>query len=193
MSTIWEPPGGGWWQLEEVHVRGWQPRVFQERAPDAFKLGFQRSAERYGLPVDYLDMRFVNDHCYVRMRPLGAPEPKRGKASSAPPALVLKVMARVHPGLRRRAKSARAALAERRWRADRDRWDAHDRAAMLAAGRALQAEPIAAFDDNALIDHLHRAGDHFAHGIRLHFELVPVHNVPVGRLVLACRRWGIAD
>ena len=44
----WEPPGGGWWQLEEVHVRGWQPRVFQERAPEAFERGFRRSAERYG-------------------------------------------------------------------------------------------------------------------------------------------------
>ena len=71
MTVTWEPPGGGWWQLEEVHVRGWQPRVFQERAPEAFKVGFRGSAERYGLPIDYLDMRFVNDHCYVRMRALG--------------------------------------------------------------------------------------------------------------------------
>ena len=63
-------------------------------------------------------------------------------------------MARVHPGLRRRAKNARAALAERRWRADRQRWEAHQRGAMLAAGRALQAEPIESFDDDALLDHL---------------------------------------
>ena len=41
MTVTWEPPGGGWWQLEEVHVRGWQPRVFQERAPEAFKVGFR--------------------------------------------------------------------------------------------------------------------------------------------------------
>ena len=191
--STWEPPGGGWWQLEEVHVRGWQPRVFQERAPEAFKVGFRGSAERYGLPIDYLDVRFVNDHCYVRMRALGAPEPKRGKPSSPPPAVVLKVMSRVHPGLRRRAKNARAALTERRWRADHQRWEAHHRGAMLAAGRALQAEPIESFDDDALLDHLDRVGDHFVRGTQLHFELVPVHNVPVGRFLLACRHWAIPD
>ena len=193
MSTGWEAPAGGWWQLEEVHVKGWQPVVFQELAPEAFKLGFQHSGERYGLPIDYLDMRFVNGHCYARMRVLGAPEPKRGKASSAPPAFVLWVLARVHPGLRRRAKIARAALAERRWRVDRDQWAAHDRSSMLGAGRALQAEPISSFDDDALVDHLRRVGDHFARGARMHFELVPVHNLPVGRFVLACRGWGIGD
>ena len=102
-------------------------------------------------------------------------------------------MSRVHPGLRRRAKNARAALAERRWRADRQRWEAHHRGAMLAAGRALQAEPIESFDDDALLDHLDRVGDHFVRGTQLHFELVPVHNVPVGRFLLACRRWAIPD
>jgi pyruvate,water dikinase len=193
VTVTWDPPGGGWWQLEEVHVRGWQPRVFQERAPEAFKLGFRASAERYGLPIDYLDVRFVNDHCYARMRAVGAPEPKRGKSSSTPPAVVLKVLSRVHPGLRRRARNAVAALAERRWHADRRRWEAHDRGAMLAAGRALQAEPIESFDDDALLDHLRRVGDHFARGARLHFELVPVHNVPVGRFLLACRGWAISD
>ena len=64
---------------------------------------------------------------------------------------------------------------------------------MLVAGRGLQAEPIESFDDDALLDHLRRVGDHFVRGVRLHFELVPVHNIAVGRFLLACRRWGIAD
>jgi pyruvate,water dikinase len=179
--------------LDEVHVNGWVPRVFQERAPEAFKMGFRPNGERYGLPIDYLDVRFVNDHCYVRMRPLGAPEPKRGRPSKPPPAFVMKVLTRVHPSFRRRARNARAALAERRWREDRDRWVTHDREAMLATGRALQAEPIESFDDEALIDHLRRTSDHLALGIELHIRLTPVHNISVGRFVAACRGWGIAD
>lgn len=192
-TTSWDPPGGGRWQLDEVHVKGWLPPVFQERAPDAFKAGFQASGARYGLPIDYLDMRFVNNHCYVRMRPLGAPEPRRGKPSSPPPAFVLRAMVRIHPAYRRRAKRARGAIAERQWRIDHDRWTAHDRDAMLTAGRALQAEPIESFDDDRLMDHLRRVSDHFARGVQLHIELTPVHNVPVGRFVAACRGWGIVD
>ena len=83
MSTSWQPPGGGRWQLENVHVQGWQPRVFQELAPEAFKLGLRRSAARYGVPIDYLDLRFVNDHCYARMRPLGAPEAEAGQGQQS--------------------------------------------------------------------------------------------------------------
>ena len=109
----WDPPAGGSWQLETVHVAGAQPRLFQERAPAAFKEGFQLVGRRYGMPIDSMDLRFVNEHCYVRVRPVGAPEPKPGKVSKAPPALVLKVLARVHPELRRRAKAARRALAAR--------------------------------------------------------------------------------
>ncbi len=104
-EITWDPPAGGSWLLESAHVQGGQPRIFQERAPRAFRTGFARSAARYGLPIDYLDTRFVNDHCYVRMRPLGAPEPKRGKPGSPPPTLVLWVVCRLHPQLRRRARA----------------------------------------------------------------------------------------
>ena len=40
--------GGGRWQLKDLHVPGWLPRRFQELAPEAFKLGFQHIAERFG-------------------------------------------------------------------------------------------------------------------------------------------------
>ena len=193
MKIAWAPPAGGMWNLETVHLQGGQPRVFQERAPRAFKAGFSTAAARYGLPFDYLDVRFVNDHCYARMRPLGAPEPKPGKARKAPPAAVLKVLARVHPGLRKRTKAARRAIDRKLWQADRERWEQHHRDEMLAAARALQGEPIETIDDAALLDHLHRAGDHLERCIALHFDLTPVQFIPVGRLLVAARRWGIAD
>jgi pyruvate,water dikinase len=189
----WDAPAGGSWQLETVHVSGAQPLVFQERIPAAFKEGFQRVGVRYGIPIDYLDMRFVNDHCYARMRAVGAPEPKPGKTSPAPPALVLKVLTRVHPELRRRAKAARRALATRPWRNEVERWDSVLRDELLHRGRALQAEHIDQLDDAALVEHLGRVADHCQRGIALHMELVPVHNIPVGRLLIAGREWGLDD
>ena len=193
VTITWEPPGGGQWQLETVHVPGGQPLLFQELASAGFKQGLQAMGKRYGIPIDYLDLRWVNDHCYARMRPVGAPEPKRGKPSGPPPAIVMKALTRLHPELRRRAKAAARMLAEQGWHDDLARWENELRGDMVARNRALQAEPVDQITDAELIAHLRRVADHFTYGCAIHFELVPVHNVPVGRLLLGCRRWGIDD
>jgi pyruvate,water dikinase len=125
------------------------------------------------------------------MRPIGAPEPKPGRRSKAPPNLLLKVLCRVHPELRRRARAAQRAIDRKMWNEDRLQWEHFGRAELLVAGRALQAEPIEQLDDEALTDHLRRAADHLERGIGKHFELLPIHNLTVGRLLLACRGWGI--
>jgi len=191
MSIEWPAPAGGLWELESTHLRGGQPRVFQERAPRAFRDGFRETAARYGLPVDRFEVRFVNDHCYARMHPVGAPEPRLGRPSKAPPPLVLKVLARVHPELRRRARAARRALDGRLWQQERRVWEQTGRAELHAAARSLQAERVEDLDDLALVGHLGRCLDHLEHGIGTHFDLSPIHDVPVGRMLLACRDWGI--
>ena len=193
MTIGWNPPAGGLWELESTHVRGGQPRIFQDRAPRAFRDGFAGTAARYGLPIDYLDVRFVNDHCYARMRPVGAPEPKPGKPTGRPPDLVLWVLARLHPELRRRTRAARRAIEQKLWHEDRCRWEQHDRPEMLAINRALQAEPIEQLGDGDLVGHLRRSAEHFERGIAMHLGLTPVYDLTVGRLVRACRAWGIGD
>lgn len=193
MTVEWKAPGGGLWELETTHVRGAQPRVFQERATRAFRDPFKETAARYGLPISCIEARFVNDHCYARVRPVGAPEPKPGKPSKAPPGLVLWALARLHPELRRRAKAARRALDGRLWREDLRQWEQRGRPAMLAASRALQIEPIEQLDDEALLDHLARALDHLELGIGTHLQMTPIQDVTLGRLLLACRSWGIDD
>lgn len=193
VTIEWKAPAGGLWELETTHLRGGQPRVFQERAPAAFRDPFMTTAARYGLPISCIEIRFVNDHCYARVRPVGAPEPKPGKPGKAPPGFVLWALARLHPELRRRARAAQRALDERLWRADLRQWDQGGRAAMIAASRALQDEPVEQVDDDALVHHLGRALDHLELGMGTHFQLTPIHELPLGRLVLACRAWGIDD
>ena len=193
MTVAWKAPAGGLWELETTHLHGGQPRVFQERAPAAFRDPFMVTAARYGLPISHIEVRFVNDHCYARVRPVGAPEPKPGKPAKAPPGFVLWALARLHPELRRRAKAAQRALDARVWREDLRQWDQHGRAEMIAAARTLQGEPIEDFDDDALVRHLGRALDHLELGMGTHFQLTPIHDLPLGRLLLSCRSWGIDD
>lgn len=187
----WNAPGGGLWQLESTHVRGVQPRVFQERAVRGFGDGLARPARRYGLPIDHIEVRFVNGHCYGRMVPVGAPEPKPRKVGRTPPAAALWLLARLHPELRRRAKSATRTLAEKPWLEDCRRWATEQRPALVAANRALQAEDLTSLADDALVDHLRRAAGTFQRGMTLHFDLMPAHDIPLGRFVVSCRSWGI--
>jgi len=187
----WVAPGGGMWQQDSVHLRGAQPRMFQDLASVGFGNGFRGVAADYGLPISHVQLEWVNDHGYGRMVPVGAPEPKPGRAGGPPPKAALWLLARVHPDLRRRSRAARRALGERRWLADCHRWETELRPARLAESRALQAEDVKALDDDALVDHLDRVARHFERGIAMHFDLTPVTEVPVGRFLVACRGWGI--
>ncbi len=190
-TIVWTPPGGGMWQQDSIHLQGAQPRMFQALATEGFGNGFRAVAGEYGLPISHVQPAWVNDHCYGRMVPVGAPEPKPGRTSGAPPNTVLWLLARLHPELRRRARAAKRTLTEKRWLTDCGRWETELRPARLTESRALQAEAVEDLDDDALVDHLGRVGRHFVRGMTLHFDLTPVTDIPVGRLIVACREWGI--
>lgn len=191
-ATIeWKPPFGGMWQQDAIHLRGAQPRMFQDLATVGFGNGFRAVAADYGLPISHIQLAWVNDHGYGRMVPVGAPEPKPGRPGGAPPNAVLWLLARLHPELRRRARAAERALAQKRWLADCRRWETELRPRQLAENRALQAEEVELLDDAAIVDHLGRVGRHFERGMAMHFDLTPATEIPVGRFLVACRQWGI--
>lgn len=192
-TTTFEPPGGGWWEHETVHTRGAVPVAFQELFPAAMRAGMQAVTAAYGLPISHIEIAFVGHHCYGRPVPVGAPPPKVGRVSSAPPPTVLRALARLHPELRRRRRAAAAALWEHRWEADRARWEAEIRPARLATDRTLQAVDVAELTGAGLADHLEACIENAAAGTREHFELLGAYNVPVGRFVGRCRSWGIDD
>ena len=79
----------------------------------SFPSGNRLVFRELGVPADTLDAAFVNGLLYSRLRPLiGADKP----AGKLPPKLVLKVAVRLHPEMRRRARTAERVLRERPWR-----------------------------------------------------------------------------
>ena len=64
-------------------------------------------------------MRFVNDFCYGKFVPVGAPE----NASGPPPRPIFMLLTRLHPEIRRRIAAAPGVFAKKLWREDMRRWD----------------------------------------------------------------------
>jgi phosphohistidine swiveling domain-containing protein len=173
--VTFDPPGPGFWELESSHhgLRPLSP-FLRDTYLRAGLAGFQEMLERYGLPLASIQGE----------KPGAAP-------SAGPPPRLLKVLVRVHPTLRRRARTARQAIAERRWRQEVDQWFDHDRAAQLEADRALQAIDPAALDDHALATHLTETLAHFGRGARRNTATHGGDLVPVGDYVAWCQSHGV--
>src|SRR5688572_3772783 len=97
-------PGPGEWQLEAGH-HGHRPLsgYLAETYRGAFEAGSVELLERYGLPLERIRMELVHGCTYVR--PVGVGEGDK-PPKAAPPVPVMKVLARLHPGLRRRNRTA---------------------------------------------------------------------------------------
>src|SRR5438552_2646120 len=148
-SLHWEPPGKGDWRgLHDHFPRALTPE-YQRLLARGMEEGEAMHFARYGLPARTLHPAFVHGRVFVSAAPLVGPASNR-----LPPNWALWLAVRVVPAFRRRAAAARAAVGERRWLADTQRWYAVERPAWQARNAALDAVEPAALDEDALVDHL---------------------------------------
>ncbi len=187
-AVTFDPPRAGCWELETTHhgLRPLSP-LLREAYRRSFEDGTKELVERYGLPLDGVDAELVHGCFYVRPRGLGEGE----KPSPTPPRLVMKVLARLHPGLRRRNRAAAEAWRTRRWRAEVDEWFV-DRAEVVEQNLRLQAVDLTALDDGALVDAMTTVLAHFESLARRNLAGHGGDLMPVGDLLAHCDRWGIA-
>jgi pyruvate,water dikinase len=190
-AVTFEPPAPGQWELETTH-HGMRPLspFLRETYRRAFESGIVEPLQRYGLPLATVEAKYVNNCLY--MRPLAIGEKPGSTPKAPPPAFVMKIIARLHPELRRRAKTAEHAFAERRWRHEVDQWFDHDRSEQMAANRALQAVDPAGLDDVELSDHLARVLSHFEQSARRNLATHGGDLIPTGDFVAHCAAWGIS-
>ena len=145
--------------------------------------------ERYGLPLATVQAQFVNGCLY--MRPLAIGEKPGSTPKAPPPAFVMKLITRLHPELRRRAKTAEQAFAERRWRKEVDQWFDHDRAAQVDRNLALQAVRLSELDDGELAAHVATTLAHFEESARRNLATHGGDLIPSGDLLAHCESWGV--
>jgi rifampicin phosphotransferase len=190
-TVTFDPPAPGLWELETAHhgLRPLSP-FLRDTYQRAFEAGIVEPMQRYGLPLTTVQAKFVHGCLY--MRPLGVGEKPGSKPKPPPPAFVMRLICRLHPELRRRAKTAERVFAERRWRQEVDQWFDDERSAQLAKNRALQAVEPAALDDVELASHIASALSHFEQSARRNLATHGGDLVPTGDLLAHCEKWGIS-
>lgn len=185
-----DPPGPGQWELETSH-HGLRPLTpfLREAYRGSFESGIREPLQRYGLPLATVQARFVHGCLY--MRPLGIGERPDATPKAPPPAFVMKVITRLHPELRRRAKTAAQAFEGRTWRHEVDQWFDHDRATQLDRNLTLQAVDPGSLDDAELAAHIATCLEHYERSARRNLATHGGDLIPSGDLLAHCDAWGI--
>jgi pyruvate,water dikinase len=175
------------WNLDRSHFPGGttpMSKWLMEGCPT----GMGRAFEEIGMPAETLDVRFVRGFMYTRLRPLISPD---RAATTLPPTPVLKLVVRVHPGMRKRAKRAARSIAEKPWLTVVNEWQQSIRPRLEATNEELQSVDVAHLDDAALAGHIDRLMSYCRENFELHFYLHTYDLGPIGFLLAECQRWGI--
>ena len=182
-------PGAGEWALDRSHFPGGSTPIAEWLMTESMPTAFRRVFREVGVPADTLDVGFVNGFMYTRLRPLIAPDKPSAKL---PPAPILKLASRLHPGFRRANKAAAASLRDRPWRGVIERWNNSVMPEVRRKNLELQGVDLAPLDDVALAAHLDRLLVHARAMYELHFWLHGYDLGPVGMLLFDCASWGLA-
>lgn len=188
-STLrFEPPGPGYWQLDRSHYFGGTTPISQWLIQESMPAGMRRVFEEMGMPAEALDARFVHGFMYTRLRPLISPDrpPKR-----LPPKPVLKLAVRVHPVMRRRARTAARTIDEHPWRKVCQDWDQRIRPDLERKNLAFQDVDLAALDDAGLAAHVEQLLAHARETFELHFWLHGFDLGPIAMLITEAKGWGL--
>ncbi len=184
-AVTWDAPDNGLWSLETAHYGGPTAIPFRAEMEHRFAAGFRASLAQLGVPLSHIEMRHVNGWPYASFFLHDAPR----SAGKPPPAIVLKLLSRLHPGFRRRTKVAAAALAERRPHRMAATWS-DERSTWIARMLELQRVDPTSLDDGALADHLGRVTAVVSDAFQRHFELIP-GCIPLGLWLAAGERWAL--
>ena len=181
----WEAPGPGPWEIESAHFPRPMPRFAREKAKENFQIGFAEGTARYGILLSHFEIGFVNGFWYQQPAAFGAPKGAKGP----PPAPVLWLLTRLHPGLRARIRAGAKAFDGRLWREDLKTWDTVDKPRATARHVALVAVDPTSLDDAALLSHLADCEQHIGDMILLHHRYTIPCMVPTGDFLAHASEW----
>ena len=188
MDLAFDAPGPGAWSLDRSHFPGGTTPIVQWLMREAMPAGMERVFAEIGAPIRRIDSEFVHGFNYTRVRPLIGGD---RTVTRLPPVSVLKLVSRLHPELRRRARRARALLRDKPFHDVVQRWNDEIRPRLRSENRAFQDVDLAGLSDADLELHVGRLLDHCRAQLELHFWLHGHDLGPIARLLHESERWGL--
>lgn len=182
-----EAPGPGSWELDTSHYGPACSRLARDLIERSVTRGLATGFELMGSPVATMDAKFVNGRFYRRLVPLVGAD----RNAAPPPKPVLWLATRIHPEFRRRARTAAAAVENRFWMDELEKWETDWKPSLIAGSRRFEAVDLATLDDAGLSDHLRALMDHLEFGTELHFRLHVSDLGPIGLMLVRGREWGL--
>jgi rifampicin phosphotransferase len=183
-----EPLAEGSWQKDDMHyplpltpfgASVYLPAQVQSYGP---------LIERFGLLFEGADQESRGGEVYTRMRPIG------GKDRAPPPWVVVWLMSRLVPVMRRRSRAAKEALRTDAARQLIDRWNDVWRDEFPLEAATLGGRDLAALSDHELLAHLDAVKEFMDRGQRIHLLLCGAYVLPPYELGQVCEellRWGL--
>jgi len=186
MSQIeFKAPGPGSWELEQTHFGKPATRYTATLISDPSARGFGEGTRRYGLLLDTIRFRFVNDFAYIKFIGVGAPD----NAAGPPPRPIFTLLTWLHPEIRRRIASAPEAFSKKLWREDLRIWDEDFKPDSIARNRKIQDTPITTLGDAAFLAHLGEVRANADEMCYRHHKFTIPCSFPVGHFVSEVQRW----
>ena len=174
------PPG--FWEREASHApRPWTQMCLSVFAGEVRNRAMRRTFAEFGLLADTLEFTQIGGWEYTRLVPLG------GKDRPAPPAVLMPLLIRLVPRLRRRIADSVAAV-----RADKagqfvERWYRQWQPDLTRRTTDLREADVSLLDDQELNAHTDRAAALLREGADIHFLLHGALMPILAELAFTCR------
>ena len=164
-QPVFEPPGPGPWDLEDVHFPRPVTRYWQEMHPAPFKRGFSEFTRYYGMLIDTLEYEYVNGFAYTSMRPVGP------------------------DAVPERFQRAEETFERKLWRDQLRDWDETFKPASIALHKELQSVDPEQLSDEELVAYLTRCRDHHAEMVYQHMRHTGAAMLPTGDFLAHVGDW----
>lgn len=186
-TPTWEKPGPGTWEHDASHSGAAPGPILRDLYEFGLPRGMADGFAMFGSPLKTMEMRWVNGKYYRRLVPLVGGD----KDMRPPPAPVLWLAARLHPGFRRQEKRARESFETGRWREELQRWEEEWKPALVKDNLRFTDVEIGELSGVELAAHLDKLHAHLRETIELHFRLHVSDIGPLGDLMVHLEDWGL--
>jgi pyruvate,water dikinase len=175
-EPTFEAPGPGAWELEQTHMSRPLTRFAFEAFKHGFVKGFREGSERFGLTLSHFEPAHVNGFMYMKPIAVGAPPNAKGP----PPKLILQIVSRVHPEMRRRGRACQEAFRRKLWFDDLRLWDEQFKPDSIRRNTELQSIDLAPLDEAGLVKHLETCRENLHEMAYRHHKWTFQSILPVG-------------